>query len=513
MKKGKSASPQLWQSLLRNVLLGTDQVSTPNDWPQTLDTYRINAEDTPSQLLELAGKTHLLAKGAASLPQWTEAIPAPPPATEGKACSWRSVQHLQLILNGHHERALPEFIRLLGQHKKRLPAESIPALLDQCTETPALWSLLQPLLGKTEYWLIRQHPHWSRLLPQLSALDDWPTGIGKEQYELLAAYRQADPEAARDSLSDHWLNLDHRAQARVLPALAVNLSPADEAFLQHCLSSKRKEVRVAAGDLLTRLPESALVEQLFLLASEVLQFQGKQLKLKLPEHIPGVSKEYGIYPTGSKMPGGLKVNWLQQVLSRIPISRWTGQWKISAFELVQLMTQTERSLPLLQALNESLMRFPEEEGQQALIRWWLLGGQEVLWNNKKAKALLPQTTADFFNQSLTKWLEQFGPLVPADTLPAYWLSTSTHPWTTQLSKIVVLGFQDVIQGRRTADWHLWHYRQIFEAAAYGSDPALLEQFRSGWSFRNNSFGRWHADLEKMLQTLHFRKEMRAALAS
>ena len=513
MKKVNQNTPQVWQELLRHLLLGTDQLSVPESWPQQLEAYQIKGEDVPTQLLELIGKTHLLTKGAQALPRWSTPLPAPPPPSQGTPCSWRSVQHLQLILSGHHERALPEFIRLLSQYKKRLPAESIPALLDQCTQTPALWALLQPLLGEGEYWLIRQHPHWSRLLPNQGAFDDWPAAKGKEQYTNLAAYRQADPVAARDSLSDHWLNLDHRTQARVLQALEVNLGEEDEAFLVHCLQSKRKEVRVVAGDLLARLPKSALVEQLFELAANVLERKAGKLQINLPESIPGISKEYGIYPTGSKMPGGLKINWLQQLISRIPFSRWTSSWKVSAAEVVQLFAQTNNAVSFLGALNESLLRFPDQEGHEALIRWWLLSGQEVLWNNKNGKKLLLQTSADFFNEGLTKWLEQFGPLVPADTLPAHWLATSTHPWSAQLSKIVVLGFQDVIQGRRTADWHLWHYRQIFEAAGYNSDPSLLEQFRSGWSFRNNSFGRWHGDLEKMLQTLHFRKEMAAAINS
>ena len=136
-----------------------------------------------AKLLELAGKSHLLLKGAYPLPTWASTIPTPPAATSGTPCSWRSVQHLQLILTGHHERALPEFIRLLAKHQKRLPAESIPTLLDQCTAKPTLWGLLQPLLGEAELWLIRQHPHWSRLLPNMGVLDNWPATKGKEQYE------------------------------------------------------------------------------------------------------------------------------------------------------------------------------------------------------------------------------------------------------------------------------------------------------------------------------------------
>ena len=148
-----------------------------------------------------------------------------------------------------------------------------------------------------------------------------------------------------------------------------------------------------------------------------------------------------------------------------------------------------------------------------MIKWWLLTDQQSLWNNTEAKQLLQQATPGFFNSSLLTWLQQFGPLVPNETLPAYWLLHSPHAWQPALSKMIVLGFQDVIQGRSTANWDIWHYRPLLEKAAYHSDPQLLQQFKSGWSFRSGEFGRWHADLEKMLQILHFRGEMARELGT
>ncbi len=512
MEKANPASDQLRQQLLRYLLLGTDQVSLAQQWPALLDQYGISGDTEASQLLELSAKVQLLSKGARTLPRWAAPLATPPPSPTGTPCSWRTVQHLQLILSGHHSRALAEFIRLLQEHEKRLPSDSIPPLLDQCLQTPALWELLRPLLSEAEFWLIRQHPHWSRLLPAPASFDHWPELPAKEQLEALQAYRQTAPEAARDSLSDHWLNLDHRAQARVLPALATKLSTADEAFLEHCLQASRKNIRQAASELLCQLPDSALVEKISALAATAISMGKQAVQIDAGDDLPNTIKTYGIDPTGSKLPGGLQLNAVLQLIARTPFSRWTKHWKMSAAEVVRAFANNERGLLLLQALNESLLRLPEEEGQEALIKWWLLSGQETLWNNKNAKALLATASPAFFNASLLQWLEQFGPLVPADTLPAYWLSTGEQPWQAALSKIVVLGFQDVIQGRRTANWHLWHYKSIFEAAGYNSSPELLDQFRTGWSFRNNSFGRWHGDLEKMLQTLHFRKEMQAGIA-
>ncbi len=288
----KTEDQQNWDELVRRLLLGTDQL--PAEELQTSDAPADEAPESHQQLLEMVGVTQILRQGARQLPTLNEALPSPAPEAALAPCSWRSVQHLQAILDGHHQPALPEFAQLLKKHQKQLPHETLPNLLEQCREQPELWQLIEPILGTRGRWLLQQHPHWSALLPSTAALESWPLATGKEQLALLTAYRREDPEAARQSLTDHWLELDHKAQGRILPALAEGLTSNDETFLDHCRLAKRKNVRSVAADLLASLPESSLQDRLWEHAQSCLVLKANKLELILPEDLPKATQEDGI---------------------------------------------------------------------------------------------------------------------------------------------------------------------------------------------------------------------------
>jgi hypothetical protein len=503
---------EIWPALRKHLLLGTHQQSLPEALTEALVPYHIEEDEEAPLLLEAVGTMHLLQKGARKLSHYAGVLP-PAISTSGRApCSWRSIQHLQAVLQGHHAAALPEFAALLVQYNKALPPAALPDLFDQCMQEPQMWPLLQPLVTERGYWLLRQHPQWSKLAPDTSLLHNWRKAKGKEQTLLLGQWRAIDTAAARSSLEAQWPDLDHKAKAKYLPGLQTGLSLDDEDFLDQALQESRKGVRLAAADLLTQLPDSQLVQQLSAIADDVIQIKDGKLSLNLPEDLPKNTQTYGIYPTGSKQAGGLKINWLVQLLERIPFAFWEKRWDKPAAKLIPIFAQSTYGLVFLQAITAGLNRFPNREAQTVLIRWWLLSGQDTHWSKPAAKQLLASATDDQFNEILLFWLQQAGPLVPADSLPAYWLSQGKHRWSASLSKLIVFGFRDVIQTRRVADWSVYHYKQILEVAAYQSDAHLLDVFKNGWSFRSAGFGRWHADVEQLLQTLHFRLEMKKALA-
>ncbi|PTM14753.1 MAG: hypothetical protein DA408_01685 [Bacteroidetes bacterium] len=500
----------LWPALCRHLLLGTDQQSLGTTLRADLGPLQLDSEEEALVLLEALGLVHLLHKGARVL-ETAVALPESAIEQPRTPCSWRSVQHLQAILNDHHRPALPEFSRLLHQYQKVLPPTSIPLLLDRCLLQADGWPLLEPILGPRGYWLLRQHPRWSVLAPTPGQVRGWATADAAAQPALLRQFRQLDAAAARESLVLQWPLLLPKVQARLLPALATGLAPADEVFLETALQHSRKEVRLVAAGLLASLPTSLLVQRLWQHAQAALHLVGGQLVIELPEHLPKATQADGIYPTGSKAPGGLKLNWLCQLVARIPFYFWERHWQKTPAEVIGLFVKAPHTLPLLQAVTDSLNRFPYAAGEAALIKWWLLTGQETYWNTPAGRQLLENSTPQLFNQCLVTWLEQFGPLVPAESLPAFWLSRGTQTWEPALTRIIVIGFQEIAQQRQLSDWSLVHYHRLLEAAAYQSDPQLLPAIRDAWFQGTSRFGRWHALVEKLLQTLHFRQEMVRAL--
>lgn len=493
-----------WPELLRLALLGTERAALPPE------LYSREEEDSPEDALLREAYTHyLLARGARPWETYERPLKASAPAEPAVPCSPRAAQLLLHMLEGHHEPALPEFVRLLAAHGKVLPHAALPSLLDLCLEQPDYWPLVAPALGERGAWLARRHPHWSGLLPPETPID-WTTSPPHEQVDAFRRQRQTEPDRARDRLRDRWEELEVKPRAQLVAAMKVALSPSDEPLLEQALNDSRKEVRLPAADLLADLPESNLLSRLFEQARDCFEQKGKQFRLNLPEEPPRATRRDGILPTGSKAVGGLRLNWLVQMLARIPADRWLEHWSLDAGQLIQAWARTEHGPSLLRALVSSLVRHPREHLATALVRHCLETGNEFIWNHPEGHRLLHGMPPSSFNQLLIGWLERYGPLVPENTLAHFWLAAGKHPWHKRLTQLVTQGLREALGSGLAAHWSTWHYRRLLEVAAYQSEPSLLEVLRSGWNFRGTA-ARWEPEVEKMLQTLHFRREMRRAI--
>jgi hypothetical protein len=487
--------------LLRQLLLGSLQspvISSAEDEDGT---------DPDLQLWEQAATLDLLERAAHPWPKFTGELPPPAPAMAGKACSWRSVMHLDAMLKGHHAAALPEFIRLLRQHQRKLPPTALPQLLEEALTSAAHWQLLEPVIGERGRWLARQHPVWSELLGEWDG-SNWPTvADDQEQLKYFQALRQQEPDTAREQLAAHWESFPIKNQARLLLVLATRLSLADEDFLHPLLKAGRKEIRESAAQLLSQLPESRYVRDLQAEAAAILSFQDGSWTLNLPRLVPEHVKQQGISPQGRALSLGLVRNWFTQLLARIPLSFWTDYSGQAAASILRQWLALPDGLMLIQAAAESLLRHPDEDWTRALIRYWLDSNNENLWQQKAARQLLEQASSKTFNDCLLPWLTQYGPLVPEESLVAYWLSMGKHSWSSRLSRIVIEGFRDLVREQRVQQWNLYHYHRIFQAAAYQSDTSIFPVLRQNWQSGSGGLGRWSVEIEKLLQTLYFRVEM------
>lgn len=504
------SSESIWGQLLQQLLLGNGQQVLSEPLKKYLSDIGIQAEDDRQYLLEGVAYVQLLEKAAEHWVHQDGVYEQSVHFAAARTCSFRTQQHLKSILNGTYAAAFQEFLSLLKQHKFVLPMAEMPNLLNQALKNKQFWKDIRPLIGEKGKWLAEQHPEWKKLLGAAPIQANWQSI--KDELKQLQAFKQKRRQQAAQALSELvalWPEMAYKKQAKFLAALRIELSMADEDFLESCLLHTRKEVRLEAANILYKLPDAKLVQRLFGYASSCVALKGASLVIDLPDQPPKATQKEGIYPKGSKYPGGLSLSWLYQMLERIPLVYWQTHWQVDSSKVVRLFAQSTQP-SLLNAISQSVARFPDVDAAEALITLWLNTPQKKYWEHKSATKIYAQVSNRFFNKKAIEWLEHYGPFVPAEGMMAQWLVLSPHEWTVPLTKIVILGFQDVVHNRSIQYWQLHHYQQLIEQAAYQSTTAILPDLQYVWRDSRHSWGRWNVAVEKFLQVLKFRVEMQKA---
>lgn len=246
----------MWKEIVKTAIIGTER--QPLALPQSTNATgtllaQLDPNDRERTLLSAAALVllHTQAGRVAA----TSAQPTMPQceAENLLPCSPQSAQHLSMMLNGQYKEVLPEWLTALGARQRRAPEEYLPTLLDTGRMQSALRPLLAPVLGKRGVWLAQHNPEWSYVA---NTTDDsaWETGNRAARLAFLQKLRTGDPAQARELLSATWQQETPEERAAFIEALRMNLSLADEPFLENALDDRRKEVRKVAVELLASLP-------------------------------------------------------------------------------------------------------------------------------------------------------------------------------------------------------------------------------------------------------------------
>jgi hypothetical protein len=256
----------LWDELVAAAVLGTER-------------RPFTGRHLPEQLRSLPNADVDLLTAASALWAFRQAgrIPAPgppqvfdgPPADERPWVPAGALTALNAILEDYRYWAiLPEWLTLANRMGGRLPPEMVPALLDagQGADPRDLRQVAGPLGA----WLAQHNPDWAWISPGPAdaAGKDWTRhavasaweGGDLDRLATFAAYRAAHPAEAREFLQDVWSDEPPSTRAALVEAFDTGLSLDDESFLDHLLGDRRKDVRVAAAGLLSKLPGSRLME-------------------------------------------------------------------------------------------------------------------------------------------------------------------------------------------------------------------------------------------------------------
>lgn len=262
-----------WARLLPAALVGTARqalpvADAPGQAAALLQTLAGQAQAHPAeQLLRQAAVLAVCAQAAASGLPPQPANPAPPdttPSLQDSACT----AHLRWLLQSSDEaptRLLHEALLLLHARGWRLPATLLPAALDAGRRNTTLRPALLPVLGTRGQWLATQSSDWRYAAPSAppgadttpAPTDtDWHTGTLVQRQAWLHAARQRQPAQARAALAQALPDLPATERAALLPALALQLGPDDQALLTQLLQDRSRDVRQTAASLLSTLPDS-----------------------------------------------------------------------------------------------------------------------------------------------------------------------------------------------------------------------------------------------------------------
>ncbi len=511
--EGKKPARDLWAELRRLALTGTDRAHLAEEAMGALSQRGAGGQgnETEALLEGLARLSRRLRAGYVP-PAFSGILPAAPAEATGTLCSPLSSDHLRLILEGPFEAALPEFVGLLHTNQRRLPPERLPELLDQCREQPELWPSLRSAIGQRGRWLMTQNPDWRSLEPPADPAA-WPALSATETARALQQFRYRDPDGALTWLREAWPGRSWREKLPLLEALAAGASSQDEAFLEEALDDRRKEVRMAAAALLAVRPDTELVRRAEAWARQMIRpGSGKGLQVELPaDPSPSMIRD-GIPDLARTSGRSLRRNRLMEIVRRVPPESWEDHLNTDAAGCIEAFATSEYADDLLEAITEATYHFQATAWMLPLFRSWHKRIDRSAWKGIAAQRLMRDFPPEVFEAICAEATARNEHLVAEEAPFTQLLLLNAHDWPDSLTFKLVRGFQQWLGDVQQFYWSTWHYKQLWKVAAYRADPALFDTLQEGWPQQARQWPAWEKDIERMLRTWLFRRDMRSALA-
>lgn len=495
------------QSLL---LLGTDRSTMSDALLAYLEEQGIQNTETPEKTAATAlAFFRQWQRAGFSLEKWKTELATQTDASGAEMeCSAQSARCLQEILEGKYSDALGEWVQLLLQAQQVMPREALPALFQRCLNEPGLWENIQPAIGSRGQWLLQQNPVWQILAEIPADAASWGTSTGPQRQLLLRSIRKQDPALGLQLLQSTWDDEDPAQKAALLAELSKGLSQADEAFLEKCLQERRKETRQMAAELLACIPGSALIGRyLSYLQACILVEKGK-IVLQLPTEAPETWRNDGVEISG-KAPYSAtqRSSWVFQLLRRLPPAYWQQHWGLEPPQTIALFAQQDREESWIQALIDACLLHHDLHWQEALAQWWLEQPASHSWQTAQGRHLLQELPTAVVQRIMPPFLQKQAHLLEDDQVATYILSANTHAWDETLSLAVIQPFKRYLQAGDNPFWNIWHYTRLLKAVAYRCPPGLFAQLNNGWNVDSPLWGRWQAEVERMLAIVQFRARM------
>jgi len=524
----------VWEQLLSSAVLGVERRTfAPPPAEGALGDLigQLDAADPERALLAAAAIVSLVQRTGrlASIDETP-----PPPACDPDdlpTCSPRAARHLATMLGGTHRALLPEWLAALQSAGRRAPAALLPDLLELGRAHPDMRAAILPALDRRGHWLAAQNPDWSYASSEFLVLSaelnqeilktqnsklktQWETGSRSTRLLLLAELRKSAPAQARDLIESTWATEKADDRAVFVAALVVGLSMDDEPLLESALDDRSKEVRRAAADLLTGLPDSRRAQRMLARALPLLawvpaekprmlglrQGQPARLEVTLPDARDQPMIRDGIEqkPPPDHHGLGEKAWWLFQILRAVPPATWSRRFNIAPSELIEASARGEWQALLHEAWGAAAITFGDAAWAESLLH-----------TDARQPELLAALAPARQEALLLALLR--GDVTPLHKHPVLGLLRQTrHRWSAELTRAVLRAVRRHMRAANVGnDYQL--RSAITEDFAHRMPPAMLDEITDGWPEGEDVRERWQGVIDRLLITVQFRRDMLEAL--
>ena len=504
-----------WQNLTSSALLGTER-QKPN--LAEVDFFKnIDSSNPEKALLEAAALTSSYKQAGRILETTLE--PKLDVAEPEILLEASSVQKSLMIECLGSIDYLPECLRLTAQAGIRFPFDLLNTLL-HANRDSTLHEQVLPVLGARGIWLAKHLEHGAWVGG--SSLDEnvWELGTPAQRRDYLASLRESNPPLALEKLMAVWAQEPAKVRSELIDTLEIKLSMQDEDFLENALDDKGKDVRERAAKLLTKLPESRLMERMKTRVTPLLSFtpEGKagmlglkkgtpaKLEVTLPETCDKAMQRDGIEakaPSWKKI--GEKAYWLQQMLSITPLAHWEKILNATPQELVTATNKHEYQKLMLEAWRDSLRKYRYN------LKW-----ADALKQSGKADIQLSDYGFVMSQNELENFillrLKLAQPALEHDDSP-YYLATGFETWSSQLTRGICERVKQYFLERdkkteaELNKYHAGDYRlqAHFKTYSQSMNAVVALEILESLSLKNK-----FENLETALEILHFRVKLQQA---
>ncbi len=372
-----------WEPLLPAAMVGTDR--TPN-WtlPATgeigamLQQLASTTSDPATRLLRSAAVLAVCGAAGASAVATAGEGSAAPDDSSPVLPDPASLTLLSWVLREAPARLQHIALQRLAKRGWRLPVALLPATLEVGRRSIALRPPVLGAIGARGRWLAALNPDWRYAVgvsDEAPLEERWAHGSMEQRRVVLLEERGQRPHAARERLAAELPQLAARERADLIGTMTLNLSMADEPWLDSVLRDRSREVRQVVSGLLLRLPDSGFVQRaaqrLEPLLTHEKGFLRSQWKVDAPSQVDSAWETQGIELDRPKHEQlGERAWWLYQLSRQVPVSWWCERMGCTAVELLAWAGKTDWTQALLRAWRDALLHTAESDAIDAMLEGW-----------------------------------------------------------------------------------------------------------------------------------------------